>query len=205
MVSQVAWGIPPEDVEAKHRTDAKVINFGLLYGMGDEALAAKMHCSKAQAGRIREAILGTFRRLDKWCHEQLSYARKYGHIWTWWDGKKAHRRPLIQVADQDDYRRSVAEHGSWNTPVQGTASHFCIASLAECVQWIEEDGIDDVVKLVLTVHDSLMFEVRDDMVDETIWTARAIMTGWNSLGVPLVVDAKTGRSWGSMEDYEYAA
>jgi DNA polymerase-1 len=200
LVSTVAWGIQPEAVTKAHRSQAKTINFGVLYGMGDKALAARMGCSVAQAARTREAIMGKLKLLDRWCKAQLSEARKTGEIWTWWDGQRARRRPLFRVADVDDKSRSVAEHGAWNTPVQGTASDYCIRSLGECVEWLVEDGITDAVKLVLTVHDSIMFEARDDMVDEVIGTARDIMQSWPSDGVPLVVDAAVGRAWGSLKE-----
>jgi len=98
----------------------------------------------------------------------------------------------------DSEARSVAERGAWNTPIQGTASDFCIRSLASCVEWLIEDAVPGV-KLVLTVHDSLLFEVREDMLVETSAVVREIMTGWPSDGVPLVVDAKVGRSWGSLQ------
>ncbi len=204
MVSKIAWGIESHEVEAKHRSEAKTINFGLLYGMGDDALAVKIGCSKKQAGRIREAILGTFKVLAAWIQKQLREAQRTGVSWTWWDGKRARRRPLWQIADKDDFKKSVAEHSSWNTPIQGTASDFCVMSLARCVEWIEQDNVPGV-KLVLAVHDSLLFEVRDDMVQEVALTVNDIMTSHPSNGVKLVADFKLGEAWGSMESYDIAA
>jgi DNA polymerase-1 len=149
-----------------------------------------------------DAIMGQFKRLNQWCKEQLRSVRLDGYVWTWWDGRRARRRPLYRVADQGDDKsggRVTAENGSINTPVQGTASDFCLRSLAECVRWIEEDGLEEEVKLVLTVHDSLLFEADAVLEQEVIGTVREIMTGWNSAGVPLVVDAKSGPSWGSLK------
>jgi DNA polymerase-1 len=200
MIAQQAWGIAPELVQSKHRSEAKTVNFGLLYGMADKSLAAQLGISQARAGKIREAVLGNFKVLDRWCKEQLRNARRTGETWTWWDGQRYRRRALHRVADVDSETRSRAEHASWNTPVQGTASDFCVMSLTECVRWIVEDGLEDDVKLVLAVHDSLMFDVREAMVPELLATAHDIMTSWPSVGVPLVVDAKMGRSWGSLED-----
>ena len=211
MVAGVAWkNVTAQEIEAEYkrtgkceyRTQAKSINFGVLYGLGDKALAKQMGCSVQQARKIREAIMGKLHVLDSWCQGCLSEARKTGSIWTWWDGQRARRRSLHQVADQDDLVRSVAEHGSWNTPVQGTASDFCIASLVEAVDWVIEDCVP--AKVVLPVHDSIMMEVEEGALDEAVQGLRSIMLGWNSNKVPLGVDFEVGRSWGSLAPLQAA-
>lgn len=198
-ISMLAWGIEPAAVRSSHRSKAKVVNFGLIYGKTDRTLAKELGISVEEAHAIREAILGRFPRFRAWMDECLAYARKKGEVWTWWDGKPARRRPLWRIADADDLARSRAEHGSWNSPIQGTASDFCLRSLVECVRWLHSDAVP--AKLVLTVHDSLMFEVQVEAVHEVAWQVRRIMQSWNSGGVPLVVDIKTGPSWGRLEKY----
>ncbi len=205
LVAQLAWGIRPEDVEDKHRSLAKSVNFGVLYGKTAATFAKEWGISKAKAQAIVDAIMGNFKDLQRWCSAREAEAAKTGYVWTWWAGEKARRRPLWQIADQDDVRASVARNGAKNTPIQGTASDFCIASLVQSVQWIEQDGIQDLVKLVLAVHDSLMFEVHESMVAETAATVNEIMLGHDSAGVELVADFKVGKSWGSMEKYKVAA
>ncbi len=201
LVSREAWGIPPEEVQDKHRSQAKAFNFGLLYGQGDGALAGVIGCTFAQAARIREAVLGKFRRLAAWIKEQLDYALRHGHAWTWWDGQHARRRPLWSIADPDDGVASVARNGAHNTPIQGSASEYCIASLAACVRWIRRDFNDGSVKLVLPVHDALLFEVREDLLPDVHRSTKTTMESWSLAGVPLVADAKAGPSWGSMKEY----
>jgi uracil-DNA glycosylase family 4 len=203
LVAPIVWKLTPDQVEKKHRSIAKTFNFGLLYGMGDAVLAERMGTTVKMAAKVREAIMGQLKVLDRWIQARVLETQKTGFAWTWWDGQPARRRPMWQIADSDSYRASVAEHGAYNTPVQGTASEFCIASLVECVNWILDDGIEDVVRLTLPVHDSLLFEVRDDMVDEVAHTARAIMLGFNSAGVPLEVDCETGKAWGSLTKYDF--
>jgi DNA polymerase-1 len=198
MVSRVAWGIAPEQVTDKHRSLAKSVNFGVLYGKTARTLAKEWGVAQHKAEAIVNAIMGNFKQLQKWTARQQAEASKTGEIWTWWKGHKARRRPMWQIADQDDARASVARNGAVNTPIQGTASDFCIASLTAAVAWIEDDGLEDLVKLILAVHDSLMFEVHSSMVNETISTTHDIMTSHESMGVPLVADFKVGRSWGSM-------
>lgn len=205
LVSKLAWGIPPEQVVKKHRSAAKTINFAVLYGMGDGALAAKIGCSFTEAQRVKAAIMGKFRVLDAWISDCLAYAQRTGLTWTYWMGERARRRPLWQIADQEDAKRAVAEHGAHNTPVQGTAADYCTSSMASVVEWIESEGLEDDVKLVLPVHDQLLLDVRPNMVRETVAVVRDIMLSWDSWGVPIVVDVDTGPSWGSLEKYKEAA
>lgn len=203
LVSQLAWGIAPEKVEDSHRSKAKNVNFGVLYGKTAVTFADEWSISKRKAQMIVDAIMGNFKKLQAWCARQELEATRTGEVWTWWAGQKARVRPLFRIADTGDSKSaSVAKNGARNSPVQGTASEFCVASLTESVNWIEEDGIEDDVKLILAVHDSLLFEVSEHMVDETALTVNEIMTGWDSQDVPLVVDFKIGDSWGSMEKYK---
>ncbi len=203
LISQVAWGIPPEKVEKKHRSFAKTINFGLLYGKGDKTIAEEFGCTVAEAAKIRAAILGKFRKLAAWCKEREHEARVTGEVWTTWEGKPARRRPLWRIGDADDFVRSVALHGAVNSPIQGSANEYGVASLAACVEWILADAVP--AKLVLFVHDSLMFEVDDGAEDEVIYQGRRIMTQWDSGNVPLVADVETGLAWGSLEKLKEAA
>lgn len=203
LISKYAWGIEPHQVTDYHRTLAKAVNFGILYGKTANTLAKEWGCTIDTAQTVVDALFGQFRRLKRWMQEVLAEARHSGEVWTWWNGHRARRRPLWRVADADDYARSVAEHGSVNTPVQGTANEFCLASLVQSVDWILGDAVP--ARLVLAVHDSLLFDVRIDAVDEVLYTVPGIMLGHNSNGVRLKVDAKTGPSWGSMSKVTLAA
>lgn len=200
LISKVAWGIPPEAVEKKHRSFAKTINFGLLYGKGDKTIAEEFGCTIEQAATIRAAILGQFRRLATWCDLRVQEARRTGRVWTWWAGEPARWRPLWRVADADDYARSVAEHGAVNSPVQGTASEFCIASLVESVRFIKAERLN--ARLVLPVHDALLFEVAKADAPRLAQGVRRIMESWPANGVPLVVDCERGPAWGSLEKWD---
>ena len=199
LIAPVAWGIQPEQVEDKHRSQAKTCVFALLYGSSDASIAARLGISMAAAARLREAIFGQFKKLGAYCQDQVMRARRTGETWTYWNGQRARRRPLHRIADNDSESRSRAENGAFNSPIQGTASGYCMMSLIRAVQWIEEDCVPDV-KLVLTVHDSLLFEVREEMIDEVTSVVPRIMISWPMKGLPLVVDGKVGKSWGSMED-----
>lgn len=203
LVSQYAWGIPPEKVEKKHRSMAKAVNFGVLYGKTAKTLAEEWGVTKAKAQQIVDAIMGNFKKLQAWCAKQEGLASKNGIVHTWWDGELARHRPLFRIAERgNDKAQSTAKNGARNSPIQGTASEFCIASLVDCVDWIDSDNLERDVKLILPVHDALLFEVKESMVDEVACTVHEIMTGHNSNDVPLTVDFKIGDAWGSMEEYK---
>ncbi len=200
LISKQVWGIDPATLtkESPQRTMAKTTVFGALYGKTAASLAREFGCTTAKAQEILDAILGRYKKLAEWIKKNLAEVRRTGVVWTWWAGKKARRRPLFRIADNDEGARINAENGATNTPIQGSASEFLLASLAEGVEWIESEGIEDCVKLILPVHDSLLFEVRNDYVRETVGTMREIMLGHESAGVPLAVDAEEGQSWGSL-------
>lgn len=198
LISQVAWGIPPSAVTEVHRTRAKAVNFGILYGKTARTLAKEWGISVAAAEKIVAAIMGQFKQLAAWCDAQLADLRKTGEIRTWWAGRPARRRPLWRVADPQDGVRKNAENSAVNTPVQGTASEFCVASLSDVVEWVEGDGIEEDCRPILPIHDALLIEVRKEMVVEAAEMVRAIMLSHDSDGVPLEVDAKVGRAFGSM-------
>ena len=197
------WGKRPEEITAVERTAAKAFNFGILYGMSDESIAANAGISISEARAIRQAIFGKMKRLAAWVNEQLAFSRRTGEVWTIWEGQKARRRSLFRIGNRDQgdtnakMAKGNAERSSWNSAVQGTASEFCIASLVRCVKLIEEDGLP--AELVLPVHDSLMFVVPTKHVRTVVPELRAAMTQYDWLGkVPLKVDVEVGPSWGSL-------
>lgn len=198
------FGITPEAVQKQHRDAAKIINFSLVYGKGDETLAEDLTAKSgrrvraAEAGAIREAILGEFFTARDWMQAQLAYSRKHGVAWTYWSGGRATLRPLHHIGDSEGALKSTAEKSSWNTPIQGTAGLYCNASLNAITAMILRERLP--AKVVLTVHDSIVLEVLKGYTRELARRCRAIMTGWPTVnGVPLVVDAERGHAWGSLE------
>jgi uracil-DNA glycosylase family 4 len=198
LIAPVAWGIRPEQVTDAHRRYAKTIVFGKAYGMGTHTLAGRLGCSKAEAERVETAIMGTFKRYSAWCEERVREARTTGVTHTYDPhnpARRARRRPLWRIADPDSERRSRAEHGSFNTPVQGTASDYCLLSLVEIVDWLVTDRVPAC--LVLTVHDQLVCEARNDVADEVASAMVSIMES-RKCDVPLTVDLEMGDRWGSL-------
>lgn len=200
LISQIAWGIPPSQVQKRHRSQAKMVNFGIIYRMSAMGLAARLGCDMREAEKILDAVLGKFRVFARWAEQQIALARRTGYVWTYWNGQRARRRPLWRVADKDDRARINAENAAVNTPVQGSASDYCLASLVEIVDWLREDDLD--ARCVLSIHDALLFEVHESCLHEVAHTARGLMTQWFSDGVPLEIDIEAGPAWGSLKKWD---
>lgn len=192
------FNIDPDLVFKDHplRSQAKIVNFGTLYGKNAAGLAYDLGITKPKAQNLIDAILGKFKRLAAWIQERLAFARKHGYCRTWWKGKDARIRPLWRIADAQEEERETAERSSWNTPIQGTATEFTNASLGQMQRWLDQEGVD--AKIVLTVYDAIVLQVAEPHVEEVGWHLRRIMEGHESGDVPTLADLKVGQSWGSM-------
>lgn len=197
------WDKMTEEEQDPYRSRIKTTTFGKLYGKTDKGLAEEFGCAVKQVKQINEQIWGKYQRLNRWIEEQLKKGRKYGYVYTWWNGNWSRRRPLYLVGDADPGRRANAERSTWNTPIQGTAADFMTASLWPICNWILEEAVP--AKMPCTVHDSILLEVKETVVDEVDREVERIMTGHFAKNVPIKVDTKIGKSWGSLTKYKRAA
>jgi uracil-DNA glycosylase family 4 len=196
-----------EDVTPGDRRAAKTVVFGKMYGRGAKAIAAQIGCSVAEAETYINAVMGAFKVYDAWSKDRVKEARTTGGVWVMSPHDPTQRgrfRPLWRIADKDDQQRNTAENASGNTPIQGLASDYCLASLIEVVRWIQRDRLEERAKVVLTVHDQLVGEVREDFVGTYCERVRSIMTSW-PCAVPLAVDEEIGTRWGSLGKMKKAA
>jgi uracil-DNA glycosylase family 4 len=196
--------VDPDIVTKEHplRSRAKIVNFGVLYGKDAYGLAMELGISKKEAQLLIDTILGRFRKLAAWIQTQLRNGRLTGWTRTWWNGKDARYRPLWALGSPQDDLRQTAERSTWNTSIQGTATEFTNASIGAIQKRIEEDNIP--ARLILTVYDSIIAEVRSDAVEEYAWHANKIMCGWPSKDMPIKADFKHGKSWGTMSELKVA-
>jgi uracil-DNA glycosylase family 4 len=212
LVAPKVWGVKDWDAltdeQKKHyRRDAKTLNFTINYDHDPTyTVANKLSIPVADAEVLVRAVMGEFRVLKRTIEKFIGLAMKHGGVPVYIDGKQANWRPLIAIADQgDDAKGRVknAVNSAWNTPVQGTAAHFATRSLEPIQKCFDAAGLD--AELVLTVHDSIMVEVRKGQERKAAEIMHEVMTGWHNYGVPVVVDFKLGDHWGSMHEYKLAA
>lgn len=200
-ISKVCWGIEPHECTKVHRSQAKTVNFALLYGSSTRSLAGSLGITLAEAESVMSSVLGSFKVLSKWIDLRHATAKATGYSWTYWNGHRARRRPIFGIASCKPSEVGTALRQSVNSEVQGTGSDYCLASVAKCVDLCVNKPYD--ARAVLTVHDSIVFEVPDQYVDDMCPDIKAIMEGWEAYGVPITVDFEVGKRWGAMEVYVF--
>jgi DNA polymerase-1 len=200
LIAKVVWGIGEDVVGKYHRSYAKSVNFGLLYGKTDVGLAQQLGCTIDEAACVRGAILGRFRRLAAMIAKLLRHVRSYGAINIPWFGDAVHTRPLYEAGGQDKWKKQNAENSSVNSPIQGRAALYTIAAIPLIHDWIDASGSS--AEIINTVHDSIMLDVDPSEVDDVIANCKRIMTSFDCWGVPLEVDVDAGERWGSLRGME---
>ncbi len=200
-IPRSTWDKMTKEQRKPYRSKIKSATFAKPYGKKPRTLAKEWGVPVADAEAIDRAIWGRYNVFDRWTKEQIARTRKLGYVETWWDGGPAVRRPIHKIGSDDEYERAHAENQAVNTPVQGTASHFMSASLPKIVDYVISEAVP--AKVVLTVHDSVMLEVQEKCLSEVAHECRRIMRSHNSNGVPIDVEAKVGRTWGSMTDFKF--
>lgn len=208
LIAPTMWHISPEQVTSAHRSATKSFVFGLTYGMGDPTIAHRLKCSIQEAARLRAAVMGSWPELAQWINNQLAFARRHGYVMTPWRGQTGRIRDLHEIGNRSDdpaarKAQRTAENGSFNTPCQALASDLVLHALcARIVPWIRRSCID--ARVVMTVHDSVLFEVREDLVEEVLGVVRPMMTDYELNGVPLKADVEIGYTWGSLQKYPFS-
>ena len=179
----------PADVTADERRAAKTINFGVIYGMGDSALAKQIGVSREQAARWIAAYFARYVGVARFMEKTIESARQGEAVRT----LLGRRRFLPNLHSANRALRFEAERIARNTPIQGTAADILKLAMVK----LGEGGgaATPGANMVLTVHDELVFEVDEGRVDAARETIRAAMAGAMKLAVPLVVDVGVGKNW----------
>jgi DNA polymerase-1 len=185
-------GIGPEAVDAEARRLAKVINFGIIYGMGPQRLAGELAIPMAEASdyikRYFERLPGVRSYLD----ETLRKAREHGYVTTMY----GRRRYLPELNGREGGARAQAERIAINTPIQGSAADLIKVAMVHLFSTLTEREI--AARMVLQVHDELLIEVQKDSLSAACDAVRREMEGVAALAVPLKVDLKWGPNWAEL-------
>jgi DNA polymerase I len=180
---------PQADVTADERRAAKTINFGVIYGMGDSALGKQLGIPREQAAKFIAAYFARYAGVARFMEQTVEAARQGEAVRT----LLGRRRFLPNLHSANRGLRFEAERVARNTPIQGTAADILKLAM---VRLGEDDAVPGAnVKMILTVHDELVFEVPSDRAEQAGVAIRESMEGAMKLAVPLVVDVGTGRSW----------
>lgn len=199
-VAAQVFNVPPELVDKEMRRRAKVINFGILYGMGVNALRQNLGAgvTREEAAKFLSDYFDNFSDLHAWIERVKQNAAKNGFTETLF----GRRRYFPGFKSQMPQMRAQAERMAMNAPIQGTQADIIKLAMVQADHLIEEKKWRDKVKLVMQVHDELVYEVPTDMAEEAARTIREVMesavdTGRLS-GVPIKAEASIGKHWGEM-------
>lgn len=197
-VAAAVFEVAPEAVDAEMRRRAKIINFGILYGMGVNALKTQLGVSQGEAHTFHDDYFETFKTLAEYLESTKGYARKHGFTETLF----GRRRQFPEMKSPLPYVRAQAERMAINAPIQGTQADMIKLAMVRTDQYLRGKGIIDDARLLLQVHDELVYEVRDGMVQEVAHDIKRIMEEVlppsDAKGVPIIAEGKTGANWGEM-------
>lgn len=198
-VAAQVFGVSPESVDAEMRRRAKVINFGILYGMGVNALKAQLGTTIAEAHKFMDDYFATFKRLSEYLEETKGYARKHGYTETLF----GRRRAFPEMKSPLPYVRAQAERMAINAPMQGTQSDIIKRAMVDVEEMFEKEKATTDAYLLLQVHDELVYEVKNDRVEELVPRIKTLMESVlkaeEANGVPIIVEVKVGKNWGEMQ------
>ncbi|WP_437287743.1 DNA polymerase I [Sorangium sp. So ce406] len=180
------FGVDEAGVTDEMRRRSKTINFGVIYGMGESALAKRLDISRAEAARFIDAYFARYRGVHEFMERTMAEAKRSESVRT----LLGRRRLLPDLRSSDRMRRAQAERIAQNTPIQGTAADLLKLAMVRVPRPVVPGA-----RMVLTVHDELAFEVPAAAVDEAKAKVREAMESVFPLDVPLVVDIGHGPTW----------
>ena len=188
------FNISDKDLTPENRRKAKVINFGILYGISPYGLAKQLSITNSEAKIYIESYFSRFPKVKDYMNYQINFAKTNNYVETIFN-----RRCNIKgINDKNFAIRGFAERQSINAPIQGTAADIIKLSMIELNKFIENKKLK--AKMLLQVHDELIFEIENDAVEESVSIIKTIMEKnhlqYKDFSVPLTVDYGVGNTWG---------
>ncbi|MGA9792007.1 MAG: DNA polymerase I [Terriglobales bacterium] len=190
--SQV-FGVPPLMVTPDHRRQAKVVNFGIVYGLSAFGLSQQLGIEPGEARKFIDAYFEKYAGVRAFIDDTLAQTRRDGKVKTLF----GRIRPIPDINSKNATQRGFAERTAVNTPLQGTAADLIKLAMIRIDAEIRKRGLKS--RMTLQVHDELVFEVPENEVDTTKALVREHMEHAHALSVPLVVEIGVGTNWRDME------
>ena len=187
------FGVPIEQVTPAQRRSAKAVNFGIVYGISDYGLSRDLGISRAEAKSYIDAYLERYEGVRQYMQDIVASGKEKGYVQTLC-GRK---RWLPDLNSRNFNLRSFAERTALNTPIQGTAADIIKLAMLRADAAIRAEGLG--AKMLLQVHDELIFDVPEDEVERMCVLVREAMEGALPLSIELLVDMKVGRNWYEMQ------
>ncbi|MEP9410350.1 MAG: DNA polymerase I [Candidatus Brocadia sp.] len=188
-VASAIYGVPIEHVTPEMRRNAKAINFGIVYGLSEFGLSRDTGLSLEEAREFINAYFGLYQGVKRFRDKVIEEARICGYVKTLLNRK----RPVPDVRSEDKKRRSLSERIAVNTIIQGSAADLIKIAMNKIYARLKSPEYD--AKMLLQIHDELLFEVKENSLELTRSMVQAEMGHAVTLNVPIKVNIKTGRNW----------
>ncbi|HVB98722.1 MAG TPA: DNA polymerase I [Candidatus Dormibacteraeota bacterium] len=197
--AEEVFGAGPLAQTAEHRRAAKIINFGILYGLSPFGLAAQLQIDQKEAAQFIHRYFERYRGVKEWLDGQLEQVRRTGVTRT----LLGRMRPIPEINAPQAALRGLAERTALNTPVQGTAADLMKLAMIETDKRFMAEGLR--AEMILQVHDELLFEVPEEEFSQVSRLVREAMEHAYPLSVPLIVEIKAGPNWRDMKSISEGA
>ncbi|WP_224554410.1 DNA polymerase I [Pectobacterium versatile] len=183
------FGIALDKVTSEQRRSAKAINFGLIYGMSAFGLSRQLNIPRSESQKYMNLYFERYPGVQDYMERTRQQAAEHGYVSTL-DGRRLY---LPDIHSRNAMARKGAERAAINAPMQGTAADIIKKAMIAIDDWLQKDT--PKVKMIMQVHDELVFEIHDSVIEESISKIKALMEGCMQLNVPLQVDIGTGMNW----------
>jgi DNA polymerase-1 len=184
------FAVALENVTTEQRRSAKAINFGLIYGMSAFGLAKQLNISRHDAQKYMDVYFERYPKVLSYMEDTRIQAKEQGYVSTVF-GRRLY---LPDITASNAARRKGAERAAINAPMQGTAADIIKKAMLAVDTWLDTIP-EDEVRMIMQVHDELVFEIKEHNIEEYRSSIIGIMEQAVDLAVPLVVEAGTGKNW----------
>ncbi|XYQ54859.1 DNA polymerase I [Pectobacterium carotovorum] len=183
------FGTALDKVTSEQRRSAKAINFGLIYGMSAFGLSRQLNIPRSESQKYMNLYFERYPGVQDYMERTRQQAAEHGYVSTL-DGRRLY---LPDIHSRNAMARKGAERAAINAPMQGTAADIIKKAMISIDDWLQKDA--PKVTMIMQVHDELVFEIHDSVIEESISKIKALMEGCMQLNVPLQVDIGTGMNW----------
>ncbi len=191
--AQEVFGVAPFAQTGEHRRAAKVINFGIIYGLSAFGLARNLNIEQKEAAKFIAAYFERYSGVKAWLDRQIAETRINGFTRT----LHGRIRPIPEITSPQPNLRNFAERTAMNTPLQGTAADIIKIAMIDIDRRLPAEGFES--KMILQVHDELLFEAPDQEIPRLKKLVKQAMENVQELKVPLIVDICVGQNWRDMD------
>jgi DNA polymerase-1 len=192
-VASQIYGVPLEAVTPEMRRKAKAVNFGVIYGQSPYGLAQQLRIPQEEAAQFIDAYFANYPTIEKFMAHVLETCRQQGYVTT----ILGRRRPITGVRLNPGRQKNLAERTAINTVIQGSAADLIKLAMIAIHREMTRRNLP--ARMILQIHDELVFEVEEQALPEVASMVGQLMSSVFPLRVPLKVDLAAGPSWGELE------